>query len=100
MGRPKGSKNKNTDPASSLEKKINPETVDAMRGMTPEELNERIVQLAKNEDEVESARDQNEKIAEARSVLQELEGPYKDSLKEIKATRKFAVKLLEEKGKA
>jgi hypothetical protein len=88
------------DPASALEKKINPETVDALRGMSVDELNERLVVLAKNEHEVETFREQDEALAKVVAEKAELEGPYKDQLKEIKATRTFVVRLLEEMGKA
>jgi hypothetical protein len=83
-----------------LESKIDPAIVDAMRGMSNEELDARIVTLAKHEKEIDDALNEDEDIVETKNKLKELKAPHTDARKGVKNQRTFALLLLEERGKS
>jgi hypothetical protein len=75
------------------------ERAEAFMAMTPDELKARLVTISKHEQEVEKELEGHEQIKELKDQLKELQGPFKDTLKDIKIQRQFIVLTLEEKGK-
>lgn len=53
--------------------------------LTPDELDNRIMNYAKNIEETQLAMDSNEKIQQLKEELKELKGPYTDTIKALKA---------------
>jgi hypothetical protein len=64
-----------------------------------DELKTRVVSLSKNEEEVVKTRSDDTKLSDTKLLLKELSGPYTDALKEIKAKRRYVLKVLQERGK-
>lgn len=82
------------------------EVIDALLGSSDEELSERLVALAKHEQETEESlltnegvQEVTEKFVSAKQAKTETEGPFKDTLKSINAQRRLIAKTLEERGK-
>lgn len=64
-----------------------------------DELKTKIVNLSKNEEEVIKTRGEDTALNDAKELTKELSGPYSDALKEIKARRRYVLKVLQERGK-
>ena len=82
----------------ALEKK-NPEFVDEVVRLTADQLEARIVSLAKHQAEVEQAKEDDLELAQASELAKDLNAPYKDSLKAVKEKTQYLLHLLAEKGK-
>lgn len=72
--------------------------VETLDSATPEELKGRLVSLASHEAETEKAQAEDEELKEAKEVVKNLGGPFKDTLKGIKLQRTYISNLLDEKG--
>lgn len=104
-------KKKNEEGGSKIEiaarKVAGDATVDAIMQMESGELAERLRTLAEHERETEISLEENEallplreKAKEAKDILKEAEGPFKDALKSITAQRRLVAEVLEGRGKA
>lgn len=80
-----------------VEKKY-PSFVEETNGMSVSDMNARLNKLVKNNDEIQTAMDENQKINEAKELLKELKGPYTDGIKENKLKIKYLIELIKEKG--
>ncbi len=81
------------------------ETTEAIKAMGKEELEERLVSLAKHEKESEDDLESNDEIQQMREKvklekhdLKEMEAPYKDVIKSIRVQRHFIAQTLAERG--
>lgn len=82
-----------------VEKKY-PSFVEETNGMSVADMNARLNKLVKNNDEIQTAMDENQKINEAKELLKELKGPYTDGIKENKLKIKYLIEMIKEKGGA
>ncbi len=64
-----------------------------------DELKTKVVNLSKNEEEVLKTRAEDQAFNDARDLAKELGAPYAETLKEIKARRRYVLKVLQERGK-
>jgi hypothetical protein len=84
---------------AKLKEKVGPEVVETLLASDSDELQEKLGLLAKHEDETEEAQEKDEEIQKLSEELNNLKGPYKDTLKGIKLQRSFIAILLRERGK-
>jgi len=82
-----------------VEKKY-PTFVEEANGMSVTDMNARLTKLVKNNDEIQTAMDDNQKIDEAKELLKELKGPYLDGIKENELKIKYLIEMVKEKGGA
>lgn len=80
-----------------VEKKYN-SFVEETNGMSVSDLNARLNKLVKDNDDIQTAMDDNQKITDAKELLKELKGPYTDGIKENKLKIKYLIELIKEKG--
>jgi len=95
-----GSKSQATRLEEKLLKAAGEAVVEAMQGMSAEELRDRLVSLAQHEKETDDKLEADEAIKNMKDELKNAQGPYKDALKSIKLQRSYAALRLEEMGKA
>ena len=74
------------------------EFVDVVQGMSVEDLDSRLLGLAKHQEEVDEAISSNEQILLMKERLKELVGPFKDTKKALKMKMKYLHLLIKEKG--
>lgn len=75
-----------------------PEFVQEVGGLGADELNRRLATLAKNLEESETAKEEDQELEEAKATAAELAAPYRDAKKAIRAKSKYIISLLKEKG--
>lgn len=75
-----------------------PEFVNEVSVLTPDQLNNRLATLAKNLEESETAKEQDEELEDAKATASELAAPYRDAKKALRAKSKYVISLLKEKG--
>jgi len=78
---------------------LSSEFKDAIESMSVEELKEKIISLAKHEKEILDVQEEDLKLKEACALVADLRGAYKESLKYNKEQRRYALKILEGRGK-
>ncbi|NJO48297.1 MAG: hypothetical protein HC840_01115 [Leptolyngbyaceae cyanobacterium RM2_2_4] len=69
-------------------------------GLSVEQLKNRIAQMQKDLDESEEHKKDNQALADAKSEVAMIEGPYNDVKKAVKVKTKFLIELIKEKGGA
>ncbi len=79
-------------------KESNPEFHDEIVGLSKEDLDSRIVQLVKDLEEVDNAKEQDEGLQALRQQAKEAGAPYRDAKKAIKVKIKFILETLESRG--
>ncbi|CAK0759971.1 conserved hypothetical protein [Azospirillaceae bacterium] len=90
------------------QKKSNREKVEAefptfateVAGLTTDQLNGRIAGLAKELEESETDKEDNEDLENARALAAELTAPYNDVKKAVRAKTRYIVGLLKDRGAA
>lgn len=82
-----------------LEDLLGKEATEALRGCDHAELRERIVLLSEHEVETEQAKKNDEELKGLKAQVGEMEASYKETLKFLKARRRFAVLLMQERGR-
>lgn len=89
------------DPAeiAKLEKMLGEEAVAAIRDLDHAELRARIVTLSEHEVETEQSIKRDPAVLKAKDALAEATGPYKETLKYLKARRRLAVLTLAQRGR-
>lgn len=75
-----------------------PEFVGEVSGLTADQLNNRLATLAKNLEESETAKEEDEELEEAKLTASELAAPYRDAKKALRVKSKYIIGLLKEKG--
>ncbi len=78
---------------------ISEEFRNAIASAQDDELKTKVVNLSKNEEEVLKARGEDQALTDAKELTKELAAPYSETLKEIKARRRYVLKVLGERGK-
>lgn len=68
-----------------------------VRGMTVDQVKERIVMESQNLGQVREAKESDEDLNEAKELVKEYSAPYRDSMKAINNKLKFLVEMLKEK---
>lgn len=63
-----------------------------------DELKTKVVNLSKNEEDVLKTRGEDQDLNDAKELVKERNAPYSDALKEIKARRRYVLKVLAERG--
>jgi len=82
-----------------LEKALGQEAVSAIQDMDYQELREHIVTLSEHEEETTRALKRDSEIRELKAQISEMQAPYKETLKGVKARRTLAVLLMQQRGK-
>ena len=77
-----------------------PEFTDGMDRLGRDDLNKNITRYATYREEVELAQKNDEKLNEAKEVVKDLAGPYRDSLKALKLKLQYLYILLQESAEA
>lgn len=75
-----------------------PEFAGEVNGLSADQLNNRLATLAKNLEESETAKEEDEALEEAKSTASELAAPYRDAKKALRAKSRYIIGLLKEKG--
>jgi len=77
-----------------------PEFFDEVQALSVEELNTRLATLAKNAEEVEESKENDEELRAAKATASELAAPYRDAKNAIRKKNKFVISLIKDKGGA
>lgn len=80
-----------------IEKEL-PEFVNEVGGLSVDELNSRLAQLAKDYEAIEAAKEADEALEDARAAASELAAPYRDGKKAVRMKSGYIVALIKEKG--
>ncbi len=80
-----------------IEKQL-PEFVNEVAGLSVEDLNARLSQLAKDFEAVEEAKQADEELESLRAAASEAAAPYRDGKKAIRLKSGYIVALIKEKG--
>lgn len=75
-----------------------PDFTEVVDGLSIEQLEKRLSSYAKEGEAVETARENDEALQDAKDLVAELSGPYKDAKKAIRLKTKYIISLIEEKG--
>lgn len=75
-----------------------PEFFNEVAGLSTDQLNNRLATLAKNLEESETAKEEDEELEEAKATATELAAPYRDAKKALRVKSKYVISLLKEKG--
>lgn len=87
----------------SLEKQMseeNPEFVSEVASATTDELNNRIAQLAKDQEEVDQAKAADSGLEDLRAQVSLAAAPYNDSKKALKLKTKYLIQLMKDRGQS
>ncbi len=80
--------------------KDNPEFCAEVAGLSVEQINGRLAQLAQDREALNQAKEADEALEDARALSQELAAPYRDGKNAINQKSSYLVALLNEKGGA
>lgn len=72
--------------------------VTEMHGASPQQLDSKMLSLAKHAEEIQTTRDDDQKLREAKSEVKVLAAPYNDQKKMNKKMNRFVALLMKEKG--
>lgn len=75
-----------------------PEFVNEVASMPLPSLEKRLSTYAKENEKVQTALEENEKINDTKELLSELKGPFTDAKKAIRLKTKYIIELIKEKG--
>jgi len=78
---------------------ISDEFKNAVASAPDDELKTKVVNLSKNEEEILKTRSEDSALSEAKDTAKELNAPYSESMKEVRARRRYVLKVLQERGK-
>ena len=79
-------------------KKANPEFAEEVAGLSVEELDRRLAQLAKDLEATEDAKDADSELAQAQETVTQLAAPYRDAKKALRLKSRYVIGLIKEKG--
>jgi hypothetical protein len=83
---------------AKLLKKLSPEFVDAINGMSDDEIKARILTCEGNLYEIAAAKQNDEKLNAAKEIVKDLSKPYAESKASENAKIQFAIFTLESRG--
>ncbi len=63
-----------------------------------DELKTRVVSLSRGEEDILKAKAEDQQLNDAKDLAKELNAPYAEGLKEMRARRRFVLKVLQERG--
>jgi hypothetical protein len=75
-----------------------PDFVEAVDGLSVSDLENRLLNYAKERENVRAAKEADEQLQRVLEAKTELEGPYKDSTKAIELKSRYIIALIKEKG--
>jgi hypothetical protein len=75
-----------------------PDFVEVVDALDVDSLEKRLNTLAKQAEEVESAKENDEALEEAKEQVAEMSAPYRDAKKEIRLKTRYIIQLIGEKG--
>lgn len=75
-----------------------PHFADEVNGLKVEELNSRLVQLAKDMSATDDAKEADEGLQAAKESAKELGAPYREAKRDIRLKTTYIVELIKEKG--
>ena len=78
--------------------KENPEFVEACQGLSVDELDARLAQLAKDSQAVSESKDSDEALEQAQAEATALGAPYRDAKKAISLKSRYLIALIKERG--
>ncbi len=84
-------------PKKSIQEKVQeqfPEFFDSVASLSSVELDQRLAELAKDNEKVLDSKDADEALQEAREQAKVLNAPYNDSLKAVRLKSKYIISLL------
>lgn len=85
------------DVRTKAQKQI-PDFVEVVDALGLPDLEKRLNTLAKQAEEVESAKESDEALEDAKNAVSELGAPYRDAKKEIRLKTRYIIQLIGEKG--
>lgn len=88
-------------PKVSISEKVQkemPEFAAEVANLSSDQLDERLAQLAKDAEAIETAKEEDEGLEEARAKAVELTAPYRDGKKAIRLKSRYIIGLLKDKG--
>ncbi len=77
---------------------ISEEFRNAVAAAPSDELKTKVVNLSKNEEEVSKTRGEDQALNDAKTLTKDLNAPYSDAMKEIRARRRYVLSVLSERG--
>ena len=77
---------------------VYPEFVDAVMGLSVEDLNKQILLYAKERENVREAKEKDDGLRDLTEAKKLAEGPYRDTNKAINLKTSFLFELIKEKG--
>jgi hypothetical protein len=87
----------NENELTKLEEKLEPSFTSEIRCLTKEQLEKRLLELAKNREEITTSRKEDEKLNEAKEQVKYLNEPYKDAMGVVQKKSRFIALILTEK---
>jgi len=84
-----------------LEKKLkekDPLFLDEIAGLSRDQLNNRLLGLAKGRQDILQAREEDQDLAQAKDTVKELSAPYSESLKSTDLKMRYIAQVIKEKG--
>ena len=75
-----------------------PEFAGEVAGLSVEQLDARLAQLAKDAEATDEAKDADQELAEAREAAKQMAAPYREAKAAIGLKSKYIVGLIKEKG--
>lgn len=86
---------------TKLEKKLknkDPMFLDEIAGLSTDQLNNRLLSLAKNRQETIKAKEEDQDLAEAQATVKDLSAPYKETLSAVDLKMRYIAELIKAKG--
>lgn len=90
-------------PKLSLKEKVQkemPEFADEVGALSVQDLNNRLANLAKANEENEQKKEDDEELETARETASELAAPYKDATKALRLKSRYIIATIKDKGGA
>ncbi len=75
-----------------------PDFVNEVVGLSVEDLNSRVLGLAKGIQGIEDSKEEDEELESAKALVSELSGPYTEGRRVAKLKTKYLISLIKEKG--
>lgn len=80
-----------------LEEKLGASFASEIRCLTKEQLEKRLLELAKNREEIVTSKKEDEKLNDAKEQVKYLNEPYKDAMKVVQEKSRFIALVLKDK---
>jgi IS5 family transposase len=87
-------------PAKSEFADLDSDFKDAIAASTPQEINDRIAEVAKNEEENQKAKKEDQQLVEAKAAAAAAGAGYKEASKMTRLRIRFAMRVLSDRGQA